>query len=149
MKGSIYFSFLKKLYIRNKFQIQIIVQQYWVHLLLGSVSRKLHWRLCDLSVMKKEKKKPWKSLTLSWLGWGQMTQCEFKLNHLTFFSCSTHLGSWNTNASPWNRWCTKAKFSQIKKEEEKCVISAKGTKRGRRPRIKRNRAINWIKFFPL
>lgn len=128
----------------------MIVQHWWVYC-YSSVSRKLCWKLYDLqvSVMKNQKKILGNlSLCHDW-AYGRWLTVWIQVKSFNLFLLFNPSGKLNTSISLGNRWCTKAKFSQIKKEEN-CVISIKRTKCGKKQlRIKRKRAINWIKTFPL
>lgn len=85
---------------------------------LCSVSRKLPWKLCDLqmNVMKKKKTLKISHFVMTGLR-ADDSQCEFKLNHLTFFSYSTHLGSWIQALHHATDGAPELNFPRLKKEK--------------------------------
>lgn len=103
------------LYLRNKFETQIIAQQYWVYLTLWPFWRKLCSTLRDPSSCKE------KSLTAFHFVMpgprADDSPYEFEWNHLTFFSYSTHLGGWVQALDCGTDGVPKLNFPRLKKRK--------------------------------
>lgn len=108
-------SFFLMLYLRNKFETQIIAQQYWVYLTLWPFWRKLCSTLRDPSSCKE------KSLTAFHFVMpgprADDSPYEFEWNHLTFFSYSTHLGGWVQALDCGTDGVPKLNFPRLKKRK--------------------------------
>lgn len=109
--------FFVMLYLRNKFETHFIAQQYLVYLTLCPFWRKLCSELCDPNSCEENPD----SLPLCHArAEGRWLTVWIQVKSFNLFLLFNPSGRLSTRASLWNRWCAKAKFSQIKKRGKMC-----------------------------